>query len=270
MIKLFATDLDGTILTRDKGFVEADIDALRKIGEKGIIRVIATGRTLNSARSVIPADFPVDYLVFSSGAGVYDWKENELLQSKHLGTEKLKELIPLLSDRKLNFTLHWPIPDNHHFYYSQAETGHDDFHRFIKHNEQFALSLEDDLPEKDYTQILAFLPDIDTYEYISGKVSGVKTVRATSPIDGQSVWMEFFHHGVSKAEGLKFLCNLKNINENDVVVLGNDFNDLDMLQTFRSAYVVSNSPQELKEKYTVVAAAYEGAAADLLKKLSIL
>ena len=270
MIKLFATDLDGTILTKDKGFVKADIDAMRIIGEKGIVRVIATGRTLNSARNVIPEDFPVDYLVFSSGAGVYDWKTNELLQSKHLGAEKLKELIPLLSDRNLNFTLHWPIPDNHHFYYSGSGEEHDDFHRFLKHNRQYASSIEKDLPEKDYTQILAFLPDVDTYEYISGKVSGVKTVRATSPIDGQSVWMEFFHHGVSKAEGLKFICNLKNINKNDVAVLGNDFNDLDMLQIFSSAFVVSNSPQELKEKYTVVASVYEGAVADLMKKLSIL
>ena len=270
MIKLFATDLDGTILTRDKGFVQKDVDALQQIGRKGIIRVIATGRTLFSAKKVIPEDFPVDYLVFSSGAGVYDWRTHELLQSKHLGAEKLKELIPLLSDRKLNFTLHWPIPDNHHFYYSKGEEEHDDFHRFMSHNEKFARSLDEDLPDKDYTQILAFLPDVDTYNYISGKVSGIKIVRATSPIDGKSIWMEFFHHGVSKAEGIKFICSLENIDEENVVVLGNDFNDLDMLRTFRAAYVVSNSPQELKNKFSVVASSYEGAAADLLAKLNLL
>ncbi len=270
MIKLFATDLDNTIHTGDKGFIEADIDALRKLGQKGIVRVIATGRTLNSAKSVIPEDFPVDYLVFSSGAGVYDWKKDELLQSKHLGAEKLKELIPLLSDRKFNFTLHWPIPDNHHFYYSGSGEEHDDFHRFINHNKQYASSIEKDLPEKDYTQILAFLPDLDTYKYISEKVSGVKTIRATSPIDGKTVWMEFFHQGVSKAEGIKFICNLRNINKNDVVVLGNDFNDLDMLHAFKSAFVVGNSPRELKEKFPVVAPAYEGAVADLMQRLFIL
>jgi Cof subfamily protein (haloacid dehalogenase superfamily) len=270
MIKLFATDLDGTILTRDKGFVQKDIEALRQIGEKDIIRVIATGRTLNSAKTVIPADFPVDYLVFSSGAGVYDWREGELLLSRHLGTEKLKELIPLLSDRKLNFTLHWPIPDNHIFYFSEAEEGHADFLRFLKHNSGNALEMDKDLPEKDYTQILAFLPDVETYRYISGKVSGIKTVRATSPIDGKSVWMEFFHHSVSKAEGIKFICSLKGIDKDEVVVLGNDFNDLDMLKAFNNAYVVSNSPEELKEKYGVVSSSTDGPAADLIKKLSVL
>jgi len=270
MIKLFATDLDGTILTRDKGFVQKDIDALRQAGRKGIIRVIATGRTLNSAKTVIPEDFPIDFLVFSSGAGVYNWKTGELLQSKHLGAEKLKELIPLLSDRKLNFTLHWPIPDNHKFYFSEAEEGHDDFHRFLKHNTDNALEMDNEVPEKDYTQILAFLPDVETYKYISERVSGIKTVRATSPIDGKSVWMEFFHQGVSKAEGIKFICNLKGIKNEDVAVLGNDFNDLDMLKTFDHAYVVANSPEELKEKYDVVASSTEGSVADLLKKLNVL
>ena len=269
-MRLFATDLDGTILTRDKGFVQEDIDALRQAGEKGIIRVIATGRTLNSAKSVIPSGFPVDYLVFSSGAGVYDWNKEELLQSKHLGTEKLKELIPLLSAKKLNFTLHWPIPDNHKFYFSEAEEGHDDFHRFLKHNADHALSIDEDLPVKDYTQILAFLPDVETYEYISGKVSGIKTVRATSPIDGKSVWMEFFDPGVSKAEGIKFICNIKGIKEDEVTVLGNDFNDLDMLKTFSHAYVVSNSPEELKKRFEVVAASTEGPVADLMKRLNVL
>lgn len=270
MIKLFATDLDGTIHTRDKGFVQKDIDALQQMGEKGIVRVIATGRTLNSAQNVIPEDFPVDYLVFSSGAGVYDRKADELLQVKHLGAEKLKELIPLLSDHKLNFTLHWPIPDNHRFYFSASEEEHDDFHRFLSHNAQFARSIDDNPPDKDYTQILAFLPDLETYNYISERVTGIKTVRATSPIDGKSVWMEFFHHGVSKAEGIKFICNLRNIREEEVAVLGNDFNDLDMLSSFSNAFVVSNSPVELTKKYQVVASSGDGPVADLINKLNVL
>jgi hydroxymethylpyrimidine pyrophosphatase-like HAD family hydrolase len=82
--------------------------------------------------------------------------------------------------------------------------------------------------------------------------------------------MEFFHHSVSKAEGIKFICSLKGIDKDEVVVLGNDFNDLDMLKAFNNAYVVSNSPEELKEKYGVVSSSTDGPAADLIKKLSVL
>ncbi len=268
MIRLLATDMDGTIFTRDGGgFRQKDIEALHLLGRRGVVRVIATGRTLKSARDVIPFDFPIDYLVFSSGAGVYNWKSRQILQVKHLGVEKSKKIIPLLTDENLNFTLHWPIPENHCFYYSEIEDNHADFDRYLSHYEQFAFSIENKLPEKNYTQVLAFLPDVNTFNYLAERVEGVKTVRATSPIDGKSVWMEFFRKGVSKAEGLRFICELERINEADVAVLGNDFNDLDMLEAFDAAFVVGNAPDELKRRYTVVASAYDGALKDVTEKM---
>lgn len=271
MVRLFASDLDGTILTRNGGgYQPEDIDALYRMGETGVKRVIATGRPLNSAKKVIPAGFPVDYLVFSSGAGVYDWKRDRILQAKHLGIEKSKQIIPLLKDKELNFTLHWPIPENHCFYYSATEKNHADFTRYIIHNENFAFSLKDRFPEKDYTQVLAFLPDVSAYDYLNAKVSGVKTVRATSPIDGKSVWMEFFHKGVSKAEGLRFICDLEQIKEDEVVVLGNDFNDIDMLSAFGAAFVVCEAPDELKHRFSVAGSACDGVLMEVAKKTAIL
>jgi len=268
-VRLLATDLDGTIFTRDGGFRQEDIDALHMLGRRRIVRVIATGRTFNSAKEIIPSDFPIDYLVFSSGAGVFDWKSKQILQVKHLGVEKSKEIIPILNDEKVNFTLHWPIPENHCFYYSETERIHDDFSRYLSHYEQYAFSIKDNLPQKNYTQVLAFLPDISTYESLTDRIENIKTVRATSPIDGQSIWMEFFHKGVSKAEGLKFVCELEKVDDSDVVVLGNDFNDLDMLEAYEAAYVVSESPEELRNRFSVVASAYEGALKDVVARILI-
>jgi len=269
-VRLFATDLDGTIFTRDAGFIQKDIDALHILGEKGVVRVIATGRTFNSATDIIPADFPIDYLVFSSGAGVYDWRSKKILQVKHLGTERSKEIIPVLTDKNINFTLHWPIPENHCFYYSGAESNHSDFKRYLSHYKQYAFSIQDTLPEKNYTQVLAFLPDATAYEELTGRFNEIKTVRATSPIDGKSVWMEFFHSEVSKAEGLRFVCKLEKIEDDDVVVLGNDFNDLDMLKAYEAAYVVSEAPAELRNQFLVATSAYSGALKYVAEKISIL
>ncbi|NPA35251.1 MAG: HAD family phosphatase [Chlorobi bacterium] len=271
MIELLATDLDGTILLRDCiGYRRNDVEALEEAGRKGIIRVIATGRTLKSAKDVIPAGFPVDYLVFSSGAGVYDWKNEKILQVKHLGAEKTNRIVPLLKNNELNFTLHWPIPDNHCFYYAQAKKSHNDFDRFITYNEKYAHSLNEEVPEKDYTQVLAFLPDVETYERIASKVDDVKTVRATSPIDGKSVWMEFFCENVSKAEGIRYVCEIENVNEDNVAVVGNDFNDLDMLNAFKNSFVVADAPLLLKEKFSVTVPAADAPLMDVSRKLAIL
>ena len=66
MIKAIITDLDGTLLPRG-GSISADtLEAFRLAGNKGCIRIIATGRNLYSALKILPAGFPIDYLVFSS------------------------------------------------------------------------------------------------------------------------------------------------------------------------------------------------------------
>ena len=69
-VELFATDLDGTLLRDDKSISRDDWKSLHLLGEKGIVRVAATGRSMFKVKQVLPKDTPVDYIVFSSGAGI--------------------------------------------------------------------------------------------------------------------------------------------------------------------------------------------------------
>jgi hydroxymethylpyrimidine pyrophosphatase-like HAD family hydrolase len=65
--------------------------------------------------------------------------------------------------------------------------------------------------------------------------------------------MEVFPNDVSKAYGISWLCsNVVNCDISDVISIGNDFNDLDMLELTPNAYVVSNAPNELKQRFKVV------------------
>ena len=44
-----------------------------------------------------------------------------------------------------------------------------------------------------------------------------------------------------------------NVSKRDVMAIGNDFNDIDMLDFTANSFVVENAPEVLKEKYRVVA-----------------
>ena len=250
MSQLFATDLDGTILARDKDFNKQDLGVLRQLGTMGYIRVVATGRTLQSAFRVLPDDFPIDYLVFSSGAGLYCWKTKQLLSTRHLGYEKTKEVVEVFKQYHVEYTLHHPIPENHLFYHPEGDDAHPDFERYLEFNHPHAEVINGSVPKLDYTQTLAFIPDIEMYETIAKQLLGVKIVRATSPIDGVSIWMECFNTEVSKANGILEVCGIEKIAPENVTVVGNDYNDLDMLSTFQNAFVVDNAPQELKQQFT--------------------
>jgi hydroxymethylpyrimidine pyrophosphatase-like HAD family hydrolase len=66
---LFVTDLDGTLLRSDRTFAQSDLKALHRLGELHIIRVIATGRSIFSFNTVVDSALPIDYVIFSTGAG---------------------------------------------------------------------------------------------------------------------------------------------------------------------------------------------------------
>lgn len=253
MIRLVASDLDGTLLPHNGSFHPNDVDTLYQLGKMGVIRVIATGRSLNSAQRSLPDDFPIDYLVFSSGAGVYCWREKKMLKQANLGFDNAQRVVNLLKERNVAFTLHQPIPENHHFSYWAGSKPHPDFQRYIQFHQPNALPLND-LVVMDYAQILGFVSYKEEFDELASNVRQIKTVRATSPLDGRSIWMEFLHPEVSKAEGVRFVCQQLNIADNQVAVMGNDFNDVDLLTAFDNAYVVDNAPNELKEIFTVLPA----------------
>jgi len=112
---MVVTDLDGTLFQRDHKMSPRNLRTLVELGRRGTLRVIATGRNLFSARKVLPPDFPVDFVLFSSGAGVMDWPAQRLIRSVSMSAEEVARAFRALATRRLDFMVQRPIPDNHYF-----------------------------------------------------------------------------------------------------------------------------------------------------------
>ena len=82
---MLVTDLDGTLLDARQRLSEVNRDALEASSRAGVLRVVATGRSLYAARKVIDAGFPIDYLVYSSGAGTVSWPSGEAFHGQDMG-----------------------------------------------------------------------------------------------------------------------------------------------------------------------------------------
>jgi len=61
---MIITDLDGTLLTRERTVSNNDINTLVDLGKLNIPRIIATGRSVLSAKRVLSDNFPIDFLIF--------------------------------------------------------------------------------------------------------------------------------------------------------------------------------------------------------------
>lgn len=250
-IKIVVSDLDGTLLPSLGEVSTCDYMTLQNLKKMGVKRVIATGRNLYSAMAVLPDNFPIDYLIFSSGAGIMKWDTKELIFSKHIDAPEVFNISKILIDHDVDFMIHDPIPKNHQFWYYQTGKNNTDFDRRLNLYKQFANPIgKDQDTKRDACQLLAILPNkINWFEELKNKFEDIQIIRATSPLDHESIWMEIFPKDISKGSACEWLCEKYDIKSEQAFVIGNDYNDIDLLDWGKYSYIVDNAPTELKAKY---------------------
>lgn len=248
MIKAVFTDLDGTLLNDNKQISRQDEEVFKNLGKKEILRIAATGRSIELVKQVIPKDFQFDYVIFSSGAGIYDWRNNRVIYARHLSSAQVKHISQSLAGLNVNFMIQNPIPGNHYFKYYENGSVHGDF-IFRKEKYKHLCQRFDPFKEEfgEASQFLVILSTIESYNNLKGHFTDVKIIRATSPLDGKSIWMEFFHKEVSKGQAAQWLCQKYNVGQNQTLAVGNDYNDIELLDFTHYSYAVSNAIDELKE-----------------------
>jgi HAD superfamily hydrolase (TIGR01484 family) len=252
---IVVSDLDGTLLHAGSSVSRTDLDTLRVLGEKGIIRTIATGRSLYSARPVLPDDFPLDYLIFSSGAGIVDWKHKHLLHESSLTPAEVENAVEVLLEHAGDYMVHERIPDNHFFTYHRSRTDNPDFDRRWEIYREFATKADFNGRYRAACQIVAIEPPETggaVAEEVRRLLPGLKVIRTTSPLDRRSVWIEIFPRGVSKASAAEWICLRHGLGSRQALGIGNDYNDLDLLEWASAAVCVGDVPAELVRMFPTV------------------
>lgn len=252
---MVATDLDGTLLDSHSRLDGRNRATLHALGQVNAIRVVATGRSLYSARRVLPPDFPIDYLVFASGAGIIEWQTGALLAAHHLARDHARQASEVLMARELDFMLHEAVPDSHYFYAHRAGPDNDDFERRIARYAPFARDWSRAFECGGLSQLLAVEPvrEQSQYQAVVEDLADLKVIRTTSPLDGRSCWIEIFPRAVSKALACEWVAERHALAAMDCIAVGNDFNDVDLLDWAGKAFVVANAPAPLRTRYRTVA-----------------
>lgn len=269
-VKLVATDLDGTFLGSDKSVSSENMEALQLLGEKGIVRVIATGRNLMKTKEVILPEIPFDYIVFSSGAGVFDCNNNELVYHQNMDGQVTRKLTEFLLQSDLNFHVFRAVPENFRCWYHRGNSPCVEFENYLKYHQLYSEVLPVHIEmSSDACQFLVVFPnDLDRFlsfkQEVESAFHGIKVVRTSSPLETGYIWMEIFHESVSKGNGVKFICDSLGIGHEFTLGIGNDFNDLDLLEFTRYSYVVQNGPEEMKRRFMTTCSNEESAFAQAI------
>jgi Cof subfamily protein (haloacid dehalogenase superfamily) len=276
---LFVVDLDGTLLTSERKIATEDLNALIRLREKNYLVAIATGRSNYSFELLIAklgysgsaSSLPFDYVIFSTGAGIMDFPGNKLLKSFSLSPEDVRCAANYLEMSGLDYMIHRPIPDTRHFLYSRNGGNNPDFNRRMEIYKDYATPLSPEILENcgGATEVLCIVSADRGHEVaveIADTLKQCSVIKATSPFDGKSIWIEIFAPTVSKSRAVKWLADAVGLVKNNICAVGNDYNDEDLLHWAGHGFIVANGPPSLKALLQSVASNDNGGVCEAVDR----
>lgn len=258
---VFVSDFDGTFYDHRFGFDPLALEGMELLKERGILRVIATGRSNFFKHKEIDVQAFSDYVIFSSGSVILNSATGELLQKACLTGAQVAGICRILKQElSLNFMVQNVWPHNHTFAYWPQNSQIADFTRRVALYDKAAEFITE-IPQIDATEIITIInPErrIEVVGLLQRSFPELSIITATSPLDHSSIWLEIFPKDVSKSKACMRLLDILQCSHVPTAAIGNDYNDMDMLQWADYGFVVSNAPQEVWGAFDVVAKVGEG------------
>jgi hydroxymethylpyrimidine pyrophosphatase-like HAD family hydrolase len=264
--------MDGTLLPSGGDFAESDLRALDRLGEMGVTRVIATGRSpFSFNRMMGDREIPVDYLVLSSGAAIVDYRTGEYLRTVYIDAPSARGLVEKIAEIFPDFCIQHAVPQSHVFHFVYSSGSNPDLQRRIELYRDHCSPLEGMEQVGVTTQVVIIVPRSQWNSGLLQKTMHVigpefSLLRTTSPLDGRSIWIEVFPRNVSKSSGVEWLSKRLGIPREAVAAVGNDYNDHDLLKWAGHAFVVADSPEHMRSTFIEVAPVGKGGVTEAVER----
>lgn len=240
--KIVFCDVDGTLLNSEHRILESTVDSIRQLKEKNIPFVIITARGPSGIYPIFKRYSFVCPMVCYSGALILDEGGN-VLQSKGFSKKTAKKIIQFIEEE--NFDCTWNVYSMNTWLVNDRS----DPRVIREENIVEAEAIEGtvgDLPFGVEVGKVLCMCNSEQTERIEA------ALRAKFPclsiMRSSDILIEIMNKGVSKSDGVKYLCEKWGIELEQTVGFGDHFNDLDMLETVGMPFIMDNGPDELKEK----------------------
>lgn len=249
MYKLVAMDLDGTLLNKDKEISERNKRAIQLAKKRGVKMVVCSGRVYTGARLYAKQLGIVDPIIACNGAIICENSEGRIIYSNYLSNEVCQRIIEICHKYNIYY----------HVYAGETmlteQLGHTSL-RYYERNKT--------LPPKDRVDIevvTSMMKKIQTYDgkvlkfvVISEDSELLRKVRSdVSEISSVDIMSSNFDNfevvtkGVSKGAALKKLSDMLDISADEMIAIGDNENDISMLEYAGLGIAMKNGEACAKE-----------------------
>lgn len=236
--KLLVCDMDGTLLDGKQRISEKNLNAINRFVEQGGMFTLATGRdekSISGFLEVLPVNVPV---IIYNGAAVYDVRSGKLLWNSWLPEEApgvLQELMDYFPEMGVMVFKR----SNVHFLRDNDYTD-----AFIRRDsvEPIYTAAMEEIPLPWTKVILAWEPEKhkEVEQYLSKKSIPFRNVYS------QPDFIEFLSNDATKGRALSELSGILGIPQNRIIAMGDNLNDVEMIEYAGTGIAVSNAHAGLK------------------------
>lgn len=287
MIRVIASDMDGTLLDKDHKISERNVKAVKDAVNAGIRFIIATGRSFEQAIHVLEGTgIECDYIVYS-GAEIRNSKQEilkrsvmnlqdcrmvyEILKEYDLmylfGAEDVDYCIGSTKDREKELVRHILTfnPDM-----TEKEARESELFRFFLSKTKVVADFEELIASGvDIIKIFAAADDLNMLKEINDRLQVNSNLAIASSFENN---IEITDVKAQKGSSLKYYIEALGYSMDEVMVLGDSMNDYSMISMdFGATVAMENGAKEIKDtaKYITKSNEEDGVAyciEELLKK----
>ena len=242
MIKMVVTDIDGTIVKADSTCSNAVRSTIKRLSEKKIKVVLATGRMFRATYPVL-MDLGLKTPIISYQGGFVKeyYGEQKTLYAKYTDKAHALEVIDYFRSKNIHINVYV----NDVLY---VENDDEYIKKYIE-NRNIVYTVVDDLKSVDMTGLHKVLgidknPQkiIDATSELKEKYNNELYIIRSTPY-----FCEVSNPEASKAAALNFLRDYWKFKNEEVLAIGDQDNDIDMIEAAGVGIAMGNGTEKLKE-----------------------
>ena len=267
MYKLIAIDLDGTMLNSYGVVTENTKNAIKRTIQKGIDVIIASGRPIDSIKTIANEIGSKNYFIAGNGALIYDIQKDENLYENYLNKEKVLEIIKMCEENSISYNVYTDktilakaLKYNVLYYYKENLKKPEDKQTHInivenmydyisKMNEEKFLKITIcDENKSVFQSIIKKLNEIENIEVLDVSHMSRKVIQqGTEEIPIEYYYTEISSKNVDKWYAIEYLISKLNIEKEEVITIGDNMNDKKMIEEAGLGIAMGQSSPLIKE-----------------------
>jgi Cof subfamily protein (haloacid dehalogenase superfamily) len=252
-IRLLATDIDGTLLNSEFRISDADLAALHRVHNDGVEIVLVTGRRHTFALPIARL-LGFDLWIISSNGAITRSLAGETFHRDMLPAATCRKLCAAMREFRGQTVLTFDREEKGAIVLEHMRELKTVIQRWLEKNLQFiefVIPIEDALTT-DPVQAM-FCGSIPRMQQALARLdtsrlgADITVVRTEYPLRDLSI-VDVLNQGCSKGHALERWARYRGIAREEVMAIGDNYNDVEMLAFAGRPFIMGNASQELRDR----------------------